>query len=314
MSEKYYSIMVLGATPTEVEEGFLNKTTGLPDGKVEKMTLQVGAIQIPNFSRAWAYQEMKNNLPTGKLVFHNWGEKHDLGKKDFAECRPVEIRYLRGCQSLDKQYQDAVLKMRVSDEDSQISLVNGINDFDMATEQPLIEMLKYHTFNGDNKSRDPHNRDIVFRDYNPVNLNETKKSEMYRRNKAERIILEAEGNEDRLVVLANMFEIDPKAQNEVIFNELLKEVANVDNFLRTIDLNKARFKFMLEQLNNNRVLEFTPEGDAVLIIDDAKDFLYKGIKDHDKIQFLSENVLEPEIYEAYKKVEVINDKLMEVLN
>lgn len=313
-SEKYFSIMVLGAVPSEVEEGFLNKTTGMPDGKTEKMVLTVGAIHIPNFSRAWAYQEMKNSLPTGTLVFHKWGEKHDAGKKDEKQCRPVEIRYLRGCNSLDKQYQDSVLKMRVSEEDSQLSLVNGINDFDMVTEEPLIEMLKHHTFNKDNKSRDPHNRDILFSEYNPINLNLTQKTEMHRRNKAERIVLDAEGSEERLVVLANLFDLDPKAQDEVIFNDLLKEVANFDSFLRTIDITKARFKFMLEQLQTNRVLEFTQEGDAVLIIDDAKEFLYKGINVGDKIQFLSEGVLEPEIYEAYLKVEQINDKLMEVLN
>lgn len=306
--------MVLGAKPTEIEEGFLNKTTGMPDGKTEKLVLQVGAIHYPNFSRAWAWQETKNGIPTGKLVFHKWGEKHDLGKKETAECRPVEIRYLKGCISLDKQYQDNVLKMRVTDEDAQIVLVNGINDFDTAVEAPLIEMLKHHTFNKDNISRDPHNRDITFQEYNPANLNQTQKSEMYRRNKAERIVLEAEGSEERLVVLANLFDLDPKGQDEVIFQELLKEVLDFDGFLRNIDITKARFKFMLEQLQNNRVLEFTPEGDAVLVIDDAKEFLYKGIKDGDKIQFLSDNVLEPEIYEAYLKVEQINDKLMEVLN
>lgn len=311
---KYYSIMVMGAVPSEVEEGYLNKATGQPDGLTSKMIMQVGAIQIPNFSRAWAYQETKNGIPTGTLVYHKWGEKHDLGKKVFAECRPVEIRYLSNCTSLDKQYQDQVLKMRVADEDAQISLVNGINDFDIATQAPLIEMLKHHTFNKDNASRDKNNRDILFCDYNPENLNKTQVSDMKRRNTAETIVLEAQGSEGKLVVLANLFDLDPKAQDEVIFNGLLEEVKNFDQFLRVIDITKLRFKFILEQLQSNRVLEFTQDGDAVLIIDDTRDFLYQGIQATDRIQFLSENVLEPEVYEAYIKAQEINEKLMEVLN
>lgn len=311
---KYWSIMVMGATPTEIEEGFLNKSTGLPDGQTSKMVLQVGAIQIPNFSRAWAYQETKNGIPTGKLVFHKWGEKHDLGKKEFAECRPVEIRYLRGTTSLDKQYQDNVLKMRVSDEDAQIGIVNGLNDFNTETENPLIEMLKHHTYNRDNKSRDPNNREILFCEYNPENLNRSQVSDLKRRNQAEQIVLEAEGSEQKLSVLANVFELDPQAQDEIIFNQLLEEVKNFDNFLRVIEIHKLRFKFILEQMRSNRVLEFTSDGEAVLIIDESRDFLYKGITGTDGVQFLSENVLEPEVYEAYVKAQEINGKLMEVLN
>lgn len=311
---KYYSIMVMGAVPSEVEEGFLNKTTGLPDGQTSKMSLQVGAIQIPNFSRAWAYQELKNGVPTGTLKFEKWGDKHDLGKKNMVDCRPVEIRYLSNCNSLDKQYQDQVLKMRVADEDAQLSLVNGINDFDIATQAPLIEMLKHHTYNKDNASRNPGSREMLFCDYNPENLNKSQVSDMKRRNMAEQIVLEAEGSEGKLVVLANLFELDPKAQDEVIFNQLLEEVKNFDQFLRVIDHTRLRFKFILEQMQSNRVLEFTQDGDAVLIIDDTRDFLYKAIQATDKIQFLSENILEPEIYEAYIKAQEINGKLMEVLN
>jgi hypothetical protein len=278
--------MVMGSVPSEIEEGFINKTTGLPDGKTEKMILQVGAIQIPNFSRAWAYQEMKNGVPTGELVFHKWGEKHDVGKKQFVDCHPVPIRFLRGCNSLDRQYQDTVLKMLVTDEDAQIGLVNGINDYDTTTQGMLIEMLKHHTYNKDNSSRDPNNREVLFCEYNPQNLNRSQVSDMKRRNTAEQLILEAEGNTEKLVVLASLFEHDVKAQDEVIFNKLLEEVKNYDNFLRVIDITKLRFKFMLEQLQANRVLEFSQEGDAILIIDETRDFLYKKIEATDKMQFL----------------------------
>jgi len=306
--------MVMGAVPSEIEEGFLNKTTGLPDGQTSKMILQVGEIQIPNFSRAWAWQELKNGVPTGKLVFHKWGEKHDLGKKEFAECRPVEIRYMRGTSSLDKQYQDNVLKLRVTDEDAQISISNGLNDFNRETDGPLIEMIRHHTYNKDNVSRDPNNREQLFCEYNPENLNRSQVSDMKRRNQAEQIVLEAENSEAKLAVLANLFELDPQAQNEIIFNQLLEEVKKFDNFLRVIEITKLRFKFILEQMQSNRVLDFTQEGDAVLIIDEAKEFLYQGISATDKIQFLSEGILEPEIYEAYVKAQEINGKLMEVLN
>lgn len=307
--------MVMGGVPSVIEEGFLNKTTGLPDGETSKMTLNVGAIQIPNFSRAWAYQELKNGVPTGELIFYPWGKKHKQGTKDEKECRAVEIRFLKGTTSLDKQYQDNVLKMRVADEDAQISLENGMNDYDELVEGPLILMLKHHTFNKDNKSRDPNNMDILFTEYNPENLNKTEVSQMKRKHMAEQIVLEAEGSTDKLGVLAVIFELDTKAQDEIIFNQLLDEVKKFDQFNKVIEVSKLRWKFILESLQQNGVLEFTDK-EAVLKIDDAREFLYKGIPEDikDKIQFLTENVLEPEVFVAFQKGQEINSKLMEVLN
>lgn len=311
-TNKYFTIMVLGSTPSEVEEGFLNKTTGLPDGKTEKMKLEVGVIHIPNFSRAWAYQELKNGVPTGRLVFTKWGETYKEGKVEH-QCRPVEIRYLRNSTSLDKQYQDQVLKIMVRDEDAQLSLVNGLNDYNTVVEAPLVEMIKYHTFNKDNKSRDPYNKEMLYSEYNPANLNTKETSDIRRRNKAELIILDAEGNDERLVVLANLFELDPQSQSDILFNELLEEVKNFDQFLKVIDVTKERFRFVLENLKANKKLEFN-EGDVVLTIDNTREALYTGINVEDKIQFLVEGILEPDIYEVYIKAQKVNEILMEVLN
>jgi hypothetical protein len=310
---KYFTIKVMGKEPSQAEEGYLNTTTGAPDGRTSKIKLQVGAVQIPNFSKVWAevIVDSKTKVPTGELKFLKWGDKAG---------RLVSIRYIQGQPSLDKNYQKNVLKVDLSPEEetmnAYINLDIGINDFDVARADPMfIEFLQHHTYNGSNISRDPNSREIHFEIYDAKKINTGELDRMREKRKAEDIVFAAEGDSAILMILAKMFDIDPQAQDEVIFSELLEKLGdNYKNILTVVNDAKARFEVQLKSLFDQRILVEGPDGEIFDKSDSTtSDFLIKDIKDTDKIAYLVANILEPEVHPAYTRVLEITEQQLELL-
>ena len=305
----------MGREPSEAEEGELNKSTGMPAGTTSKIRLQVGAVAIPNFSVVWAKKLGTKDKPTGGLEFMPWGA---------AGGEAVKIRYLQGCSSLDRQYQTQVLKLELTDEEKNesayIDLDIGINDFNMEVTDPmLIEMLKHHTYCEDNVSRKKDSKSILFKLYNPSKVNASKIEAMRATKRATDYVLAAEGDTERLVVLANLFELDPQSQDEVIFGELL-EILDDDSsrVLKVIDLNKAKFKHQLQSLEERKAIEYTMDGEIYATVEDERSLVGKVVDDEGKpvkdyIGLATEGIMEPEIYAIYAKVQEITHQLLQLL-
>ncbi len=244
-TEKFYTINVLGAPKAEGEIGELNKTTGLPAGKTEKVIIEPGYSSIPNYSNVWAKQERgKDEKFTGKIKFLEWGD---------PEGGEVAIRYLKNSDSLDVMYQSQV-NLKVRDEDTQIILQVGINEFDVRQDARLIQMLKYHTFNRDNISRDPR-KDILFEEFNGSQRSEKISSRINKQREAEDYVLDAEATENGLSVLADIFGLDVRAHNSVLYDTLIEKAqSKADDFLNVINERKERMLEVLSFANEKGLL------------------------------------------------------------
>lgn len=316
MSEKYFSIIVKGDLSAEAEEGELDKNTGIPKGPTTKIKLQVGMTSIPNFSKVWAKRVMKGpkgaeTTPTGELEFLKWNTPGG---------EVVPIRYIEGIKSLDRNFQRDNLKIVMSEEESNqsafIDLEIGVNDFDVEVTDPMfIEMLKHHTYCEDNTSRNPNTKENHFAIYNPKKLNAGKVDQMRRDQKANAIIMSGEEDSERLAILAILFELDPRAQNEVLFNELLEILdASKQRVLDVVAFHQARFTHLLTKLEDAGDLEYN-ETDVVLTIDhDRKKLNTQELPTANKKVYLVDNMLDPDIYAIYKAVEEVDKKLLEALN
>lgn len=296
MSKKYYSILVGGREPQKVEVGFLEKSTGLPKGQTSKALISVGKISIPNYSRVWG-QLLKDKAgkETGEIKFMKWGE--DGGQV-------VEIRFLPNSKSLSKQYQDNVLKLKPRDEDSEIVLNYGINNFDTVTEAGKIEMLKRHTLNGDNESRDPNNNDISFEEHDADKRVKDKTRAIEERNTATGIVLLCKEDSGALVVLAEIFDLDTKAQNDVLVEELLSKADfNPRLFNSILSDAKAKARLMLDKAVQYKIVDIESVDEEIqLITDGGRKKLFteieKGTKD--KISWVADSYLVPDVYDAFK--------------
>lgn len=310
MSEKYFSIIVQGKEASEAEEGEFNKDTKMPKGQTVKIKLEPGGLAIPNFSKVWAKREKdKAGKETGKLEFLKWGDKNG---------ELVPIRYLEGIPSLDKHYQITVLKIVLTEEElnetAYIDLDTGLNDFDLQESDPMfIEFIKHHTFCEDNISRKPTNTEIHYAIYTPSKMNTIKVEEMRKKQKAQNYILSAEGETDRLVVLAKMFDLDPQAQNEILFVQLLEILEDdTPRVLKVLAFHEEKFRKMLQKLEDDGIL-VEHEDDLIEVIDHKREFLAKGITQKDKIGYLVTNLTDPDVYKVYDRVIEIEEQLTALL-
>jgi hypothetical protein len=308
--EKYFSIIVQGKQSSEAEEGEFNKTTGMPAGQTVKVKVQVGSVSIPNFSRVWAkrLRDKKTEVLTGEIQFLKWGT---------AGGEMVQMRYLEGVPSLDKQFQKTVLKIELSEEElneaAYIDLNIGVNDFASDVDPLFIEFIKHHTYNEDNESRKPTNTNAIFAIYNAEKITKNKVEEMRQKQRAQNYIIAAEGETDRLIVLANMFELDPKLQNEVLFNQLLEILEEEPKrVLDVVKHHETKFRTLLNSLQDEGVI-VEHEDDLVEVIDNKRDFLYKGIDQKDKVGYLVNNLTDPTVFAVYDRVKQINEQLLALL-
>src|ERR1700761_8078130 len=298
-TDKYFSIIVKGKESSVAEEGNINKSTGLPDGPTTKIKLQVGSIAIPNFSKVWAQRiKDKKDQPTGELKFLPWMHK---------DGELVPIRYIEGINTLDKHYQETVLKIKLSEEElnntAYINLDIGVNDFNVQEMDPMFRsMLEHHTYCEDNESRKKTSREIHYAIYNPAKMNANKIQQMRENQKAQSIVLSAEGDSVRLEILAGVFELDPMAQDEVLFNQLLEILEDEPKrILEVYKFHQARFTHILTKLEDGGDIAYT-ENEIVLTMDHTREVLLGEIPKKDIKNYLIEGILEPEIFAVYDKL------------
>lgn len=299
MSKVYYSIMVGGREPSKVEVGFLEKTTGLPKGQTAKAVIQVGTISLPNYSKVWGklIKKGSGDVLTGGINFMKWGaEGGEL----------IEIRYMPNCTSISKLYQDNVVKLKPQEQDAEINLRYGRNDFDSTTKAAFIEMLKHHSCNKDNESRDPENTDVLFAEYNAKAKNSQKTKDIANRNIATQLVLKCKEDDGYLKVLAQMFELDPASQPDDLIEELLtKADEQPSEFNSVIRDRKQEYKYIFETALSQQLIDVkTIKTEILVITRGGKDKLIVDIDEDvkDKIQWVADNCLNPKVFDAITRL------------
>lgn len=239
-TEKYYTINVLSKEPGEVEIGRLDANTGLPKGPTQKTKMALGGIAIPNFSRVWGRLEKHkvSGQLTGKIEYMRWEEEGGT---------LIELRYMKSASSLSKEYQDTVLKLKPRDEEGEIFLNIGVNEFKIADNKLMVELLKNHYMNADSPSRDPESRTNIFEHYDGKGRVKKRVATINERRDAENYVLLAAEKSD-FAVLAKLFNLDLHQEDDLIQEELLEKMdQNLPGFLQTISEGKSKAKSLLDE-------------------------------------------------------------------
>jgi len=305
--EKYYTIMVQTDKAGEVERGFLNKDTMTPMGKTEKFTMQVGEVALPNFSTIWGKLDRKNNVLTGLYTPMEWGSEGGS---------PISLRYLKSSPSLSIQYQLEVMKFtdekwKAMNDGTDIALAVGLNEFDVAKDPKMVEMLKHHYMNEDCPYRNKEGKTIVFSEYSSTAVVEKSAASIAKRREAEDYIINASEKTDGLSVLASIFSLDVQQLPNFLFTALmdkLNENDGVNAFLDKVYKAKDEIHNMLldaeqsEALKGGEGKEITVAngkgGTHVPLFKDTR--IQKG--EDSVVKYLLEKVLDPEYFEALKEV------------
>jgi hypothetical protein len=314
MSKKFFTIVAGRKEPARVKQGQLSKTTGQPTGTVQNVTMAVGAILIPNYSRVWARRlsddpkieskkksvAMTDASYRGKMEFLEWGD--DAGE-------PIEIRYLQNHNTLDMQYQNVVLKARPRDEDAFLRLDQGLNNFDGDVEKILVDMFSHHSLMLDNKSKDPTLTDFDIVAYDSSKRNKSKIEQITTINTAHGYILDADKNASKTTILAKIFNIESRQQPDVIIEKLLEKAeAFPQEFVDIINMFKQKAEVIMEDALGLDVIDLDSDNIVRIITENrnGKDVLLKDTegKGKDKIKWMISEILSSlEVYNAYEKIE-----------
>lgn len=294
MSEKYYTIKVGGEKPLEVQAGTINKLNGQPGPDAVAAVAMVGEIAIPNYSVIWAKEGKKGDKLTGEITPLEWGA--DGGGL-------VELRYLKNCQSINKRYQEQE-KFRVTNEDSEISLYIGLNEFSERTQKNLCLMLQLHTYNGSNVSRDPTKHHIRFTNYEPEKVMNVQASFIELRQNAETLVIQSKFHRKKLENMAVIFDLDKRQLDETIFNQLLTFTQKPDLFWEIMNAEKAKFNNTLSKSLELGLIDMGVPNVVMLVRNGKKDYLIdsetpiEGDSNAEKIKFMLGNLIEPAIFEG----------------
>lgn len=313
-TQKFYTIVVGGAAPADVLFGFLNKDSMQPDENTKAGKIQLGVVSMPNYSKVWGAREVLNGKQTGKLKFLKWGESLSGKDKSFEDPCEIEIRFLPNSNTLDKQFQDQVQKLKIQDKDTEITLTLGINKFDYKSSAMLIEMLKLHTFNSDSPSRDPNNTNVQYMEYNPSDRIKSKSRTINTRRLAEEYVMNCEGieegtfDEGLLANLAHVFELNPQDTNEILYNTLLDKASeNPEHFILVLQTKRDIAKRELILAQERGFVDFDTEGEINLRDGMKKINLVKEmgpeLTAEDKINLLVQNFTLPEYYESICRIQ-----------
>jgi hypothetical protein len=306
MASKFYTIKVGTAEPQLVLRGEVNKKTGQPQGRTETGYAVMGGVAIPNFSIIWAKPYEKDGKRTGKFDVLKWGT---------VGGQAIEIRYLKSCASLDKTYQTQVgLKSR--DDDQEIFLETGINEFDNVLHPGLVEMLKLHTANGDSPCRDPENTFIVFQEYD-------EQQNVTMAMKADRILFDAMGTvmdaqDDpvKLRILCVIYGIPIERKDALAIADLMVRLkANPLKFNEDRNNYLKECQRILIKARDFQILDLAITGE-VWIVDGGpilQDLPIKLVPDK-KLEYMLDNLMDPEIFEGVQKIKKALEQKERALN
>jgi hypothetical protein len=296
-SKKFFTVVVPGkAAP--VQFGFLDDE-GKPKGDVRDGHIEVGEIAVPNYSVVWANQvkDKKTGLITGDLDFYEWGDPRGY---------QVEIRYLKNCRSLDMEFQRDIKKLKGRDEDAEIPLFVGLNDYDPIKDAFLVEMVKYHYQNGSNKSRNPQAK-IAFETYDADKITKKQVTDMERRQAAERIVLAARENNEALEVLAVLFDIDPRKQPDILFRELVAFTESYEHFHKVIDYKRERYEEIALKAKELELIDVEPDNAIWVYKNGGREMLIGDIEHgaDDKLSYVLLNYYKPEFFTPLVTLEAL---------
>lgn len=307
-SSKFFSIMVGGRInrPAKAQAGFLN-SEGQPKGTPVDVTIKKGEVGLPNYSVVWGelVKDPKDKKLTGAITAYPWGDPRG---------GIIELRFLRNCTSISKAYQDE-RKLIAQDKDAEISLKIGVNNFDNNRDKLMIEFLKLHYQNSSNVSRDP-GVQVAFENYEPTRVMKRNTNAIQDRQRAENIVINTQMDTESISVLASLFDLDPRQQTDLLYDDLLGLAVNHEQFLKVIDYRRDTFRELIMSAKDIGLLDVDKK-DAIFLVGiggSRTPLLEKMPSEGDKLEIIIDNFYLPVYFNALVTLKQETEKFKANLN
>lgn len=314
---EYYTILAGRKEPAKVLQGALSKTTGMPTGTPQKVLVMVGAILIPNWSRAWGRRVAEPSNPSKKTSEDRSVAVTHPDYRGLIEFLPyghsngeaIEIRYLPNSGTLDKLYQDTVQKIVPRQEDAMIILQQGLNNFDEEKEKMKVMMLKHHSLNLNSPCRSEDATDYDFVNFDSEGRNKSRMQVLNIKAEANEFIRLADADKNgMLLVLAEIFNQDSRQQPGLLLEYLLDKATDFPvEFVNAINEFKKQVETSLVESLEVGILELRDNGKLILKAegDNPSETLLQEVEGEGndrKLWLIQQAVSNLSVYEAMKKI------------
>lgn len=301
-----------------------DRGTGQPSGDERLYALRRQDIGIPNYAQAWGVRtyddgvipenpiEVKDPKYHGKIEFLAFGDVRGT---------LIECRYLKNYNTLDVQYQNLVLNVKIDDTDPTsadaffIILQSGENEFDEVRDKMKVQMLKISSYNSGSVCRNPDAIHALYREKN--NDTDVKIESKSLDAKTEALMIVGNAASDNTYGrLHNLFNIvgvlfgEKPEDNELFVT--LQQIADSKpvDFLGKIEDHKRYISNIFEKAKSYKVIDCTKDG-VIVAGDSKKEIICEDVpaKGENMLLWLLTNHLDPKANEAIFKLKKITDKL-----
>lgn len=333
--DRFYHITV-GVTerPQTTKIGTIERGSGSSIIKERGETIaRRGDSIFPNGTKIWAarvYEDGKlvtdaqgnpvqvsvtDTKYSGKIMRLKWGEKGGS---------VIDVRYIKGYNTLDVLYQERILNFKV-DESTEgaadayfLMFPNGDNDIDETIAPLLVEHLKGHPYNKDSQSKDPEFHTYMFWEKSFEQEAKQETQVLDAKFDAAQIVRLAGTGADATEKCKNLFTIvrsvtdEEPADNKLFAYLLMIADKKPGEFLKAVADYKVKVSNVFVKLQSYDAVDLTtkgtivatkPEKDRRVIAHDIP------AKPKDVYDWLLENFIDPVAYNATFELIKITDKL-----
>lgn len=308
--------------------GFLEKGSNhIISGKTTPVAIRVGTFGIPNGTQAWGIRlDKKGKVPEnpirvdddnyrGEIKWLKWGE---------AGGTMIRARYIPGYQTIDKDYQDTRLGVKIVegflDSGEPISLLefrHGKNEYDEETDKGLVEMLKIHHHNNKSVSCNPEADGWMYTEEDEVETSDASTKLIETKGECLLLVSSASNKPENIKAL---FEIVRDAKNGSGINKedaaeiytWLSHFADAEPkiFSSKINLYKTNVSALIEKAKSYNILDLTKDG-FVAAGEKTKEVILQDVpaKGEKMLEWAFDHCLEPEVFDGLSKLSKITETL-----
>lgn len=331
MKKSTYNIVVGDTRPSTIQIGVIERGSGhsILTEKGERLARR-GDSGFPNGTKIWGARVINGKIPEdekGNLVQIAVTDPRYKGEvkplKWGAEGGSlIDVRYIKAYPTLDVLYQERILNFKIdetnesSSEVFMIILPNGLNEIDENIEPLFVNHLKAHTYNRDSKSKDPAFGDFKFYEQTDEQVENVESQMFDEKFEAGSIIRDAANGSDGLAKCKNLFSIiktvtDETPEDKKLFG-YLKMLADKKpvQVLKAVADYKLKVSNVFEKLKSYDAVDLTTEG-TIVALKPKRAIIMSNVpvKPDSVYDYLLENYVAPDVFDATFKLTQITDKL-----
>lgn len=311
--------------------GFLERGSNTQlAGKSTPVTIKAGTWGITNGTQAWGRRldkdgkvpagdkilRIEDDTYRGQIEWLKWGDKRGT---------LIRARYIPGYPTLDKDYQDTRLGVKIVEgflEDGEpvalITFPHGYNEFDEDEKRELVQMLKIHHQNPKSVSCNPENdAQPMFFEVEDTDNTDEKSSLIETKGQCLLLVSAASNKPENIRAL---FEIVKDANKGI--NVAKEDVGEVYKFLQAfadeepknfsskVNLYKTKVSSVIEKAKAYNIFDLTKDGFIAAGVN-KKEIILEDVpgKGDKMLEWAYDHCLEPVVYDGINKLQIITDSL-----